>query len=194
MLSGAVICEPSGEMCRPGMGLAEGSATGGNMIQYFEPPMTAFQAEVPLGSAWKVEPEREGPIISQRWSGRWGPRVVKRSGEKQRGGVYAGEDVGSLELFLELSPTESFIFSAKRQSNRYNGLSSTLLRIYVSYVAYDQSTASARKLVSWYLWLRCFHDHSLNNGHCRTGSVRMNGFDAQLVLKSSGVRFGIRAI
>jgi len=90
------------------------------MSQYFEPRMTAFQAEVPLGSAWKVEPEREGPIISQRWSGRWGPRVVKRSGEKQRGEVYDGDEVAS---------PRRFIFSANRQSKRYNGLSSTLLRM-----------------------------------------------------------------
>ena len=87
MLRGAVMCEPSGEMCRPGMGLAEGSATGGNMSQYFEPRMTAFQADVPFGSAWNVLPERAGPMISQRWSGRCVPRTVKRSGEKQVGGV-----------------------------------------------------------------------------------------------------------
>lgn len=62
MLRGAVISEASAEMCRPGMS----SVVGGNRIQYFEPRITAFHAEVPFGSAWKVEPERAGPMISQR--------------------------------------------------------------------------------------------------------------------------------
>lgn len=77
-------------MWRPGSGELVRSVLGGNMIQYLLPRMTAFQAEVPLGSAWKVLPERAGPMMSQRWLGRWEPNAVKRSGVKQVGGVYDG--------------------------------------------------------------------------------------------------------
>ena len=37
---------------------------GGYIIHFLEPRMTAFQAEVELGSLWNVEPERVGPIMS----------------------------------------------------------------------------------------------------------------------------------
>jgi hypothetical protein len=94
------------------------------MIQYFEPLMTAFHAEVPFGSAWKVDPEREGPMISQRWSGRWEPSTVNKSGEKHAGGVYAGVVEDMFEE--EVSPIVRPIFSANRQSKRYRGDSSVL--------------------------------------------------------------------
>lgn len=90
------------------------------MIQYFEPRRTAFQAEVALGSLWKVEPLRAGPRISQRWAGRSGPRCMKRSGPKQGGGVYAGvgdEAVEQQSVEVE-SPMVRFIFSAKKRSKR----------------------------------------------------------------------------
>lgn len=34
------------------------------MTHFLDPRMTAFQAEVELGSLWKVDPERAGPMIS----------------------------------------------------------------------------------------------------------------------------------
>ena len=34
------------------------------MTHFLDPRMTAFQAEVELGSLWKVDPERPGPMIS----------------------------------------------------------------------------------------------------------------------------------
>lgn len=49
------------------------------MTHFLEPRTTAFQAQVALGSWWKVDPLRAGPTISQRWSGRPGPRTAKRS-------------------------------------------------------------------------------------------------------------------
>ena len=39
------------------------------MIHFLAPLTTAFQAEVLLGSLWKVDPDRGGPMISQRQSG-----------------------------------------------------------------------------------------------------------------------------
>ncbi len=85
------------------------------MIQYFEPTSTAFQAEVALGSLWKVEPLRAGPRISQRCAGRWGPRCMKRSGPKQGGGEYAETGNEAVGWLVEVeSPMVIFIFSAKR--------------------------------------------------------------------------------
>lgn len=40
------------------------------MIHFFLPDTVAFHALVQLGSTWNEEPERAGPAISQRWSGR----------------------------------------------------------------------------------------------------------------------------
>ena len=40
------------------------------MIHFLDPRTTAFQADVPFGSLWKVLPERAGPQMSHLWSGR----------------------------------------------------------------------------------------------------------------------------
>ena len=84
MLSGDVISDASSDKMTPGGGASLGP--DGNMIQYFDPVSTAFQALVALGSLWKVLPLRGGPRISQRWSGRASPRSSKRSSPKQAGG------------------------------------------------------------------------------------------------------------
>ena len=83
MLSGAVISLWSSLKIMPGGGAVLGEE--GNMSQYFEPVRTAFQADVALGSLWKVDPERAGPRMSHLQSGRWGPRTLNRSGPKQGG-------------------------------------------------------------------------------------------------------------
>lgn len=90
MLSGEVISLWSSEMMTPGGGGMPGPE--GNMSQYFEPVRGAFHAFVALGSLWKVEPLRAGPMMSQRLSGRWGPSTLKRSGPKQGGVWYAAEE------------------------------------------------------------------------------------------------------
>ncbi len=57
--SGVATSAPSGEGWTPG-----GQTCGGYMIHFLAPETTAFQAEVLLGSTWKVEPERRGPMIN----------------------------------------------------------------------------------------------------------------------------------
>lgn len=50
------------------------------MIHFFLPKIVAFHALVQLGSTWNEEPERAGPAMSQRWSGRRSlPRTENRS-------------------------------------------------------------------------------------------------------------------
>lgn len=83
MLRGEVTSLWSAETNTPGGGAEVGEE--GNMIQYFEPRSTAFQADVAFGSLWYVDPERAGPIISHLSSGRLGPRTAKRSSPKQDG-------------------------------------------------------------------------------------------------------------
>lgn len=59
---------------------------GGKRIHFLDPRTTAFQAEVALGSLWKEEPERGGPIMSQRWCGRaLSPSTTNRSSAKYSG-------------------------------------------------------------------------------------------------------------
>ena len=41
-----------------------GVVPGGYITHFLDPRMTAFQAEVELGSLWKVDPERAGPMIN----------------------------------------------------------------------------------------------------------------------------------
>lgn len=58
MESGDVTSLSSSFVYTPG-----GSIRGGNITQPFRPVRTAFQADVPLGSLWNVEPDLAGPII-----------------------------------------------------------------------------------------------------------------------------------
>lgn len=110
ILKGLVTSLLSSETKTPG-----GCGTlGGNMSQYFEPSRTAFHAWVPLGSLWKVEPLRSGPmttatlahnstliffdrlirsgttrminLLSQRCAGLSLPSRLKRSSPKHSGG------------------------------------------------------------------------------------------------------------
>ena len=56
------------------------------MIHFLEPVTTAFQAEVALGSLWKVEPERGGPMMSHLKSGRpASPSTENKSSSKYLG-------------------------------------------------------------------------------------------------------------
>lgn len=56
------------------------------MIHFLEPVMTAFQAEVALGSLWKVDPERGGPMMSHLKSGRpSSPNTENKSSSKYLG-------------------------------------------------------------------------------------------------------------
>ncbi len=41
-----------------------GTTCGGKSTHFLDPFTTAFQAEVALGSLWKEDPERAGPMIS----------------------------------------------------------------------------------------------------------------------------------
>ena len=59
--TGAATSEPSWLGWMPG-----GVTVGGNNTQRLLPDTTAFHADVQLGSLWKLEPERAGPMISQR--------------------------------------------------------------------------------------------------------------------------------
>lgn len=56
--SGDVTSDSSSLVYTPG-----GAVSGGNSIQPLDPEITAFQADVPFGSLWKVDPERAGPTI-----------------------------------------------------------------------------------------------------------------------------------
>lgn len=56
------------------------------MTHFLEPVTTAFQAEVALGSLWKVEPERGGPMMSHLKSGRpASPSTENKSSSKYLG-------------------------------------------------------------------------------------------------------------
>eukprot|EP00983_Pelagomonas_calceolata_P096424 1158127-Pelagomonas_calceolata.AAC.7 len=55
--------QPSEHPCFTAWGCGVHSP-GGNIIHFFEPLTTAFQALVQLGSTWKLLPERAGPTIS----------------------------------------------------------------------------------------------------------------------------------
>ena len=66
---------PSTEACTPG-----GMASGGYINHSFEPVITAFHAEVPLGSLCHTLPLLGGPAMSHEWSGREsGSSSAKRS-------------------------------------------------------------------------------------------------------------------
>lgn len=48
-------------VCTPG-----GGWSGGKSTHRLVPASTPFHADVPLGSVWKVDPDRAGPAISHR--------------------------------------------------------------------------------------------------------------------------------
>lgn len=186
MLRGEVTSLWSAETYTPGGG---GSLSDdGNMIQYLAPRSTAFHALVALGSLWNVLPDRVGPMISHRRSGRSSPSTAKRSSPKQAGGQYAGSGTSSGV------PTWRFILDTKLRSKRYSGLSSELFCMYSTYVRRGQSTASARNTTSPYASTRLSVDQCLYTGHCLTGSVRMNGRFVHDCWNSSGLRSLSRVI
>lgn len=71
-LKGAETSAKSALTCTPG-----GVTPGGKQTHAFDPTVTAFQAEVELGSQCHVEPDREGPAI---WKSRKNPRLVRHHG------------------------------------------------------------------------------------------------------------------
>ena len=58
----------------------------GSRAQHLCPCSSAFHADVPSGSMWMYEPDRSGPITSQRYGGRrLSPTSLKRSSVKNLG-------------------------------------------------------------------------------------------------------------
>ena len=102
--TGAARSSPSSLGWTPG-----GVSPGGNKIHFFLPETVAFQALVQLGSTWNDEPERAGPAMSQRWSGRCSsPSTESRSSWESRltGGGFVNCLVAISITVYSVNPTQ----------------------------------------------------------------------------------------